>query len=781
MADNCQQTLSSSLIPIPQNPYPETALQIRLLHTLDDLLEEIQEFRNRTVPLPATSVPSDSIPERTKTIRTAVQRTFQAYYGPQGKTTYHDLVTIIFKRWMFEFVSHNNQAGYGSKEQLLPQLFDLLDVAIACTEAGCGDDALALTMVEDLVDILTIKGIEALFEYLEARRVRLIAGIVPEKGKGLFLLRFCTKILHGLSKSKNLMTWGNALLWMAHVYPLSEQSGVNLHGEFIGSAITKDRELADLQHKQTVLKGNFERCQEKLTEVFQLQRKFDDLEKHNASIQGQLATRSAKDREQFTMQIRTLRTQIETSTTAKVALNAARQQLEFQLRDAAPRSRQIEDALAHAKQELDAKEAEQGALQQSPLGIERTLAIDGEEVSKAVDSLGELKRRQEASAVELSDRENTLWELEVQRLQGREAQQQGEREADAQMEHVRKQVDAARKEWERERREMVSAMENLKGSVQDLEGSYDWVNRKAQTDDSPMNMSSLELSASHNEIKAVHFLTDWDKRRQIINLLGSANQTRKTKTVIFTSTKRMADQLTFLLRNEGYAALAIHGDKKQHERDWVMTEFKSNRAPILIATDVDDVGLNPSDNVQQVVHVPSDNVQQVVHVPRKAKTAGRIQVFLSHFSIVAGDKVIQKGTITLTASPSLSVRILKLMIFRRLGISIEDILLTAGGKVLFGGCLRDYGIGDGSTLFLRGRLRGGGGKNKKKKTKEQKRQGNGGGGGPSTGEKRAHPGGSESDSGEGPPPSKKQKIGTPGAQAVVQCREPGCERIYYVE
>ena len=45
----------------------------------------------------------------------------------------------------------------------------------------------------------------------------------------------------------------------------------------------------------------------------------------------------------------------------------------------------------------------------------------------------------------------------------------------------------------------------------------------------------------------------------------------------------MADQLTILLRDEGFTALAIHGDKKQNERDWVMAEFKSNRAPILIA------------------------------------------------------------------------------------------------------------------------------------------------------------------------------------------------------
>ncbi|KAJ3050986.1 ATP-dependent RNA helicase dbp2 [Rhizophlyctis rosea] len=106
-----------------------------------------------------------------------------------------------------------------------------------------------------------------------------------------------------------------------------------------------------------------------------------------------------------------------------------------------------------------------------------------------------------------------------------------------------------------------------------------------------VNIGSLELSASHNVRQVVHIVTDREKRSKLLDLLGSPRESRETKTIIFTSTKRMADQLTFLLRDEGYTALAIHGDKKQQERDWVMAEFKSNRAPILIATDVAARGL----------------------------------------------------------------------------------------------------------------------------------------------------------------------------------------------
>ncbi|EEB98466.1 hypothetical protein MPER_02016, partial [Moniliophthora perniciosa FA553] len=61
--------------------------------------------------------------------------------------------------------------------------------------------------------------------------------------------------------------------------------------------------------------------------------------------------------------------------------------------------------------------------------------------------------------------------------------------------------------------------------------------------------------------------------------------------LIFVATKRVADDITKYLRQDGWPALAIHGDKEQRERDWVLGEFKASRSPILIATDVASRGL----------------------------------------------------------------------------------------------------------------------------------------------------------------------------------------------
>lgn len=52
----------------------------------------------------------------------------------------------------------------------------------------------------------------------------------------------------------------------------------------------------------------------------------------------------------------------------------------------------------------------------------------------------------------------------------------------------------------------------------------------------------------------------------------------------------MCDQLVGRIREFG--AAAIHGDKSQSERDWVLRNFKAGQAPIMVATDVAARGLD---------------------------------------------------------------------------------------------------------------------------------------------------------------------------------------------
>lgn len=48
------------------------------------------------------------------------------------------------------------------------------------------------------------------------------------------------------------------------------------------------------------------------------------------------------------------------------------------------------------------------------------------------------------------------------------------------------------------------------------------------------------------------------------------------------------------VHNVRWPAMCIHGDKAQPERDWVLNEFRTGKAPILVATDVAARGLGKS-------------------------------------------------------------------------------------------------------------------------------------------------------------------------------------------
>ncbi|KAI8923386.1 P-loop containing nucleoside triphosphate hydrolase protein [Entophlyctis helioformis] len=137
--------------------------------------------------------------------------------------------------------------------------------------------------------------------------------------------------------------------------------------------------------------------------------------------------------------------------------------------------------------------------------------------------------------------------------------------------------------------------------------------RDYQKDFIQVNVGSLDLSASHNIKQIVEVCSGNDKHHRLYKLLEKIMEEPEHKTIIFVGTKRTADEITRDLRRDGFGALAIHGDKKQQERDWVMQEFKSSRTPILIATDVAARGLDVKD-IKFVINFDfPNNVEDYIH------------------------------------------------------------------------------------------------------------------------------------------------------------------------
>lgn len=106
-----------------------------------------------------------------------------------------------------------------------------------------------------------------------------------------------------------------------------------------------------------------------------------------------------------------------------------------------------------------------------------------------------------------------------------------------------------------------------------------------------VNVGSLELSASHNIKQIVDVVAEFEKRDHMAKHIEEAMDDRSNKIIVFTSTKRTADEVTRYLRQDGWPALAIHGGKSQSERDWVLREFRNGKSPIMVATDVASRGI----------------------------------------------------------------------------------------------------------------------------------------------------------------------------------------------
>ncbi|OUM63683.1 hypothetical protein PIROE2DRAFT_43250, partial [Piromyces sp. E2] len=87
------------------------------------------------------------------------------------------------------------------------------------------DPSLPFTLIEDILEVVIIDESEKIFDYLEERVDRLTVNMLPTKGKGLILLRFCNELLRRVSKTENTVLCGKILMFLASVFPLTERSG----------------------------------------------------------------------------------------------------------------------------------------------------------------------------------------------------------------------------------------------------------------------------------------------------------------------------------------------------------------------------------------------------------------------------------------------------------------------------------------------------------------------------------------------------------------------------
>lgn len=144
----------------------------------------------------------------------------------------------------------------------------------------------------------------------------------------------------------------------------------------------------------------------------------------------------------------------------------------------------------------------------------------------------------------------------------------------------------------------------------------------------PMEISVADQNTKHENIEQrLHMVDDMHHKSRLLNHLLSDPEMKQA--IIFTATKRFADQLVEILFKSGHRAAALHGDMNQRQRTRTITRLRDGEVKILVATDVAARGID----VQTISHVINfdlpNNAEDYVHRIGRTGRAGAKGIALS--------------------------------------------------------------------------------------------------------------------------------------------------------
>ncbi|PNY10205.1 THO complex subunit 1-like protein, partial [Trifolium pratense] len=178
-------------------------------------------------------------------------QTVQEVIKPQRQTKLaqdeNQSLENILRLLLQEFVSAAVQCGekvmqYGqsidANETSQGHIPRLLDIVLYLCEKEHIEGGMIFQLLEDLTEMSTMKNCKDIFGYIESKQDILGKQELFARGK-LVMLRTCNQLLRRLSKANDVVFCGRILMFLAHFFPLSERSALNIKGVFNTSNETK--------------------------------------------------------------------------------------------------------------------------------------------------------------------------------------------------------------------------------------------------------------------------------------------------------------------------------------------------------------------------------------------------------------------------------------------------------------------------------------------------------------------------------------------------------------
>lgn len=122
------------------------------------------------------------------------------------------------------------------------------------------------------------------------------------------------------------------------------------------------------------------------------------------------------------------------------------------------------------------------------------------------------------------------------------------------------------------------------------------------------NPVKIEITPAFSPIDIIEQKIYFVDKENKTNLLSYLLKDEKYDSVIvFSRTKHGADKIVKELDKKGFAAVAIHGNKSQTNRQMALSDFKERKIRILVATDIAARGLD----IEELSHVVNYNLPEV--------------------------------------------------------------------------------------------------------------------------------------------------------------------------
>ncbi|WP_137177588.1 DEAD/DEAH box helicase [Roseomonas sp. AR75] len=133
-----------------------------------------------------------------------------------------------------------------------------------------------------------------------------------------------------------------------------------------------------------------------------------------------------------------------------------------------------------------------------------------------------------------------------------------------------------------------------------------------------VEVTPVATTAEKVEQKLI-FVENSGKRGVLAGLLRAEGVGRA---LVFARTKHGADKVVKNLAADGIQANAIHGNKSQPQRERALAEFRTGRAPVLVATDIAARGIDVDGVTHVIQHDMPDTAEAYVHRIGRTARAG---------------------------------------------------------------------------------------------------------------------------------------------------------------